>query len=92
MDNQKKNEIPEKVSFQIKRDNAKLHLLHSLSSPTAIPMMTVCFDQRAGGWSFVYDNDLKENPVPRSAVGRILFDIVADLKLFEAISANKGSD
>jgi len=73
-------------TVNIGRNQAKIHLLHSLSSPTAIPIMFIWFDEQAGGWSFVYDNDLKNQKVPRKATARLLFDLIADLKLFEEIS------
>jgi len=78
----------EKTGFtvSIDKNKAKVHLIHSLSSPTTTPILSIWYDPRAGGWSFVYDNDLKNQPVPRKTTARILFDLVADLKLFEEIS------
>ena len=87
MDNQQKppqNEIKQEMQFS--RNEAKLYLLHSLSSPTAIPMLAIWFDPKTGGWSFVRDNDLQKQKVPREAVARILFDLIATLKLFDEIS------
>lgn len=79
MENQQKAEV------MTTRGDAKLSIIHSLSKPGVVPMMVIWYDQQLG-WQSVYDNDLKNNKVPREAVAKMLFDIVATLKLFEQIT------
>jgi hypothetical protein len=87
MTNQKNppNDPMKPVNFSVGRDEAKIQLIHSLSNKGSVPLFTVWFDGQ-NGWSYVFDNVLRTDEQARKAVGRIVFDIIAELKLIQSIS------